>query len=256
MDDPAIDPAVHDAALAGLRRLNSVSMIAPLLAGQLRKLAAAVAPRPLRVLDVACGGGDLPIAWAKSARRQGWSLAVTALDRCDRALETTRRAAEAAGLEIGVRQANALTEPLPRGFDVVTCSLFLHHLDGPDVVRLVGEMTRVAGRAVLLCDLERTRLNLAIVSAASRLVSRCPVVHHDAAASIRGAWTRSELAELISGVVPGPVPVRSMPPCRMLAVIHRRVTAETPARRGLPVVVAAPVPALARDATEPVAPFS
>ena len=226
MDDPAIDPALHDAALAGLRRLNAVSMIAPLVARHLRALAADVAPRPLRVLDVASGSGDLPIAWSLAARRRGWGLNVTAIDRSGHAIETTLRGARRAGVEIGVQQCDVLAQPLPRGFDVVTCSLFLHHLDGPDVTRLVGEMTRVAGRAVLLCDLERTRVNLALVSTAARLVTRCPVVHHDAAASIRGAWTRTELADLIAAAVTTPVPVRSMPPCRMMALIPRGALAQ------------------------------
>ncbi|MFM7809852.1 MAG: methyltransferase, partial [Planctomycetota bacterium] len=68
MDDPAISEDVHAHALAGLARLNAISRAHRLVWPPLRELAAHV-DRPLQVLDVASGGGDLPRRLDALARR-------------------------------------------------------------------------------------------------------------------------------------------------------------------------------------------
>jgi hypothetical protein len=47
---------------------------------------------------------------------------------------------------------DALGDALPTGYDVVSCSLFLHHLDGSDAVDLLRRMGAAAGRLVLVDD--------------------------------------------------------------------------------------------------------
>jgi hypothetical protein len=59
MDQPGLDPARHRQALRGLRRINFWSRSAGILWPALAGLARA-AQRPLRVLDQATGGGDVP----------------------------------------------------------------------------------------------------------------------------------------------------------------------------------------------------
>lgn len=103
----------------------------------------------------------------------------------------------------------------------------MHHLDPPEVSRLIQEMWRVSGRAIVICDLERSRTNLALVAASARLVTRSPIVHFDASASVRGAYTRGEFATLVHQSLGFPVQVRSSFPCRFLTVIDQQCQAET-----------------------------
>lgn len=223
MDDPALSPLRHRHALAGLRRLNRISGVSGSLMRQLSRFSAsATAERPLKILDVAAGSGDLPIAWLKSARAKQIPMRVTALDISDVALQTVAEAAAVEGLEIGTIRRNALRDGLPGGFDIVTCSLFMHHLDPPDVLKLIQEMWRASGRAVIICDLDRSRWNLALVAASARLVTRSDVVHFDASASVRGAYTRQEFAGLIERSLGFCVPVRRSFPCRFMAVIDQQ----------------------------------
>lgn len=231
MDQPGIEESRHLAALAGLRRLNQVSQISSLLFAQIKHRIARHRmvyrnDRPLRVLDVASGSGDLPIDWLLRAKRRNLSLQVTALDRSDVALEAASKAAHEAGVELGTVQRDCLQSGLPVGFDVVTCSLFMHHLDPPDVSNLVHEMWRAASQSIVICDLERSRANLALVAASSRLLSRSDIVHHDAAASVRAAYTRGEFAVLLHHALGYSVRVKSMFPCRFLAVVEQDTHAE------------------------------
>src|SRR5918912_1375115 len=74
MDQPGLDPRRHAHALRGLARINFWSGSAGILWPDLAALARETAPRPLRVLDVATGGGDVPIRLWRRARRAGLDL--------------------------------------------------------------------------------------------------------------------------------------------------------------------------------------
>ncbi|XZE52319.1 methyltransferase domain-containing protein [Planctomycetaceae bacterium SH139] len=223
MDDPNLDPAEHRLALRGLSRLNRFTGVADAVYRRLRRLSA-VSPRPLRVLDVATGSGDLPIRWLKLARRDGFPLQVTGVDMSPLAVSQAGEQAERNQVEADWLVANVLEDDLPNDFDVVCCSLFLHHFEDDDVVQLLRVMRDATDRGgelrrLLVCDLARSRLNLTLVSFAAQLVTRSPVVHCDAALSVRAAMTRREfegLAETALGFAPR---VEPLLPCRFLAEI-------------------------------------
>ena len=185
MDDPALDYTQHLFALRGLANLNRWSQAAWPFVEPIRRLAADLG-RPLRVLDVAAGGGDVPrrlLRCGLPAEFTGCDLSETALDvwRCH---------------FLPAFRHDVVRDPLPGGYDLVMCSLFLHHLDEPDVIRVIANMKRAAGRMVVATDLVRGRLNLGLVTLGSRLLSRSPVVHFDAPASVRAAFTPAELRAL------------------------------------------------------------
>jgi len=81
MDQPGLDPELHAQALVGLRRINAVSFSAASLFAPIRALARSLpqAP-PLRLLDVACGGGDNALDLAALAQRHGMAVAVEGCD--------------------------------------------------------------------------------------------------------------------------------------------------------------------------------
>ncbi|MHC4893372.1 MAG: class I SAM-dependent methyltransferase, partial [Planctomycetota bacterium] len=86
MDDPQLEPQRHRDALAGLARLNAWSVSDRALFKPIAALATQLG-RPLRLLDVACGGGDQIVRLARRARRQGFELRPSGLDVSPLALE-------------------------------------------------------------------------------------------------------------------------------------------------------------------------
>lgn len=194
MDDPALPGPQHERALQGLARLNAVSASHRLLWPWLRALAAR-SRETLHVLDVASGAADLPVRLDALARRAGVSLRWTLTDRSPHALDHALRRARAAGLSCEAVQVDALHDPLPPAH-VVMNSLFLHHFDAPDVVRILRNMRAAARRAVGVTDLRRTRLAMGLVWIGSRLVTRSAVVHFDATASVRAAHEPGEARTL------------------------------------------------------------
>ncbi len=223
MDDPALAESEHRRALRGLARLNRISGVCSAMYRRLLPYARAARGRPLRVLDVASGRADVPIGWATRARRDRLPIQITTIDVSSFAIDEQRSAADSAGIELRAIQRDCLRDPLPSGFDVVTCSLFMHHLDDHQVIRLLQNMQSAAGRAMIVCDLERTRLNLCLVGAVARGVSRSVVVHHDAIASVRGAYTRDEFRELAEAALLRPVECHRLVPCRFIMTVDELV---------------------------------
>lgn len=195
MDDPALAPAAHAEALDVLARINWLSGSAAILWPALRDLARALG-RPLRILDVATGAGDVPVRLWKVARRNGLAFDITGVDRSPVALDHARRFAEAAGADIAWQRLDVLTEPLPGGFDAITSSLFLHHLTEAEATHLLGAACTAAGTLVLVNDLERSLPGWILAFTASRVLTRSPVVRFDAPQSVAAAFTRREAVAL------------------------------------------------------------
>jgi SAM-dependent methyltransferase len=211
MDDPALDPAEHRRALAGLARLNRVSGSAGVLWPPVRDLASELG-RTVRVLDVATGAGDVPAGLLRKAAREGVALEVAGCDVSSTAIQQAGANCPAGRFFVH----DALRDPLPMGFDVVTCSLFLHHLGEEDAVALFANLEHAAGRLVLVNDLARSRFNFLGTWLACRLLTRSRVVRFDGPASVRSAFTPQEALALAERAGLHGATVRSRFPCRFL----------------------------------------
>ena len=196
MDSPDIDPELHRHALIGLARLNRFSGVAGRMFRELRLIHQRLGGKPLRVLDIASGSGDLPINWALRAKQAGLPWKFAALDISPTAVDSINERANSASVELETYCGNVLTDPLPTEFDVVTNSLTLHHFDDDDVATFARSMVASARHHVLVCDLQRSRLNSFLVQLGARLLTRSPVVHVDAKLSIHGAYRSNEVLDL------------------------------------------------------------
>jgi SAM-dependent methyltransferase len=200
MEQPDLDPAHHVGALQGLSRVNLWSRSSGILWAPLRGLALETSGRPLRVLDLATGAGDLPIRLWKKARRAGLDIELSGCDISPVAIEYATATAARAGATIRFFLHDVLQgEPL-QGYDVVMASLFLHHQETEDAARnLLRRMADMAGRMVLINDLIRSPMHLLLAHAATRLLTTSYVVHADGPRSVAAAWTMAEALRLAEG---------------------------------------------------------
>jgi 2-polyprenyl-3-methyl-5-hydroxy-6-metoxy-1,4-benzoquinol methylase len=197
MDQPDLDPALHVRALRGLQRINVVSRSAAILWPTIAEISRQQAPHRVRVLDIACGGGDIAVALARRAQRAGLPIDVDGCDVSDCAIqEGRRRATVAAAQNVNFFRLDAIEEPLPGGYDVLTSSLFLHHLSEQQATSLVRRMAASARRAVMICDLQRSWLGYGLAWFGCRLLSSSPVVHVDGPRSVAAAFAVSEISLL------------------------------------------------------------
>jgi len=101
-------------------------------------------------------------------------------------------AAAAAHADVSFFQHDAWRDPLPGRYDLVTCSLFLHHLNEDQALVLLRKMRDAAGSLALVNDLARGRIGWWAAYLGSRIITRSPVVHVDAPLSVEGAFTPNE----------------------------------------------------------------
>lgn len=155
----------------------------------IERVAAATGKRHLSVLEVAAGFGEVPRLVTKQLAAKGIKLDFTLLD--------IKRSHLATGNHSVVGSALAL--PFPIGaFDLISCSLFAHHLEPAELKEFVKEGLRVSRLAVLVNDLVRHPLHLALVYAGFPLM-RSYASRHDGVASVRRAYVPEEMRRMIAG---------------------------------------------------------
>lgn len=141
----------------------------------------------LSLLDVASASGDVPRSVATHLGKRGIRTSITLLER-------TRSHMQPNGRYVA---GDALALPFAdSSFDLVTCSLFVHHLEPAEIVTFVNEGLRVARRAVLLNDLRRDPVHLALVYAGWPLF-RSRLTRHDSVASVWRSYTPQELEHIL-----------------------------------------------------------
>lgn len=193
-DDPAAERSRRD-----LVRVNRVMGASRILAGAMRTAMAGRMPsgRPLRVLEIGCGDGDLLLAAVSGLK--GWPKAdLTLLDRVPLVDFETQRAFAAHGwlartVTADVVQWAVAPTYWPR-FDLVVANLFLHHFDADGLAAL---LKAIAPRcdALVACEPRRVRLALA----ASHLVGAIganAVTRKDAVLSVRAGFIDQEISAL------------------------------------------------------------
>ncbi len=181
--------------LRDIRRINGLlGWRAAVVRGVAREVRA-VGLGPFSLLDVASGSADIPAAIARWAVRSGIPARITASDLSPQIVAIAR--AECAGVPgLAVERQDALALGYPAGsFDLALCTLALHHFAPDDAVRLLSELARV-GRRVLVYDVQRARLAYLGVIALTRLLRMDPMTCHDAPATVRRAYSASELRAL------------------------------------------------------------
>jgi len=156
-----------------------------------------------RVLDLCTGYGDIPRMMIDWGHLHNVHFSVDAADRHPATLQIAReKSAEYPGIRF--LQGDALDFHPPEGplsppgglYDLVHCSLSLHHFSEEDAVRLLERCRALSRRWVLVADLERNRQAQLAVWLVTALFYREPMTRHDARLSIRRAFSREELCAL------------------------------------------------------------
>jgi 2-polyprenyl-3-methyl-5-hydroxy-6-metoxy-1,4-benzoquinol methylase len=175
----------------------------------------------LRVLDLGAGGCAIAHTLAHWGRVQRHPLQVLALDIRLPHLQWAHR--QTAGWpEIVLIQGDAWSPPvIEGGVDVVISSLFLHHFSPADLVQLLPQWLRLAQHRVIMSDIVRHPIPYWFMKATSPVFARSPMTRHDAAISLRRAYTAAELHKIVDHAGIGVAHIIPHFPYRMTLVIDR-----------------------------------
>ena len=191
-DDPAAQRSRRD-----LLRVNGVMGARRLLVAAIREALPAriAADRPLRVLEIGCGDGQLLLGVARALRPTWPQAELTLLDRQPIVEADTLAAYDVIGWwarqEIDDVMAWAAAPFAKPRYDVIVTNLFLHHFEGEALRRLLAAVA-ARSSAFVACEPRRSALALA----ASHLVGAIganAVTREDAVLSVRAGFRGGEL---------------------------------------------------------------
>jgi 2-polyprenyl-3-methyl-5-hydroxy-6-metoxy-1,4-benzoquinol methylase len=222
MDQPGLDPLEHRHALRGLKRLHAFNATTSALWSVIAPIARAHQSQhpnaPLRILDLASGGGDILLNLARKARSQKLSITFAACDFNPFALEETQAKARILGIPIDLFTLDLLANPLPPGYDIITCTLFLHHIPDHLLPSFLNRMIQAARLRAVISDLRRSLLSWLLVNLGARLVTRSPIVHIDGPRSVAASLTLDEIHALAQQSGWHSFQLRRQGPCSYLLV--------------------------------------
>jgi ubiquinone/menaquinone biosynthesis C-methylase UbiE len=215
LDTDSGTPGDVATALSDLRHINQwfggIGTTQSMVARAARELSVS----SLSLLEVAAGAGYVPQAVSKRMRKLGVQLQFTLLDRAHSHLNGSSGNATLAVV------GDALALPFADGsFDLVSCCLFAHHLEAVEVVQFVNEGLRVCRTAVIINDVVRGPIHLALVYLSLPLY-RSRFTHHDAPASVRRAYTIPEMQQMLRQTTATKLEIRRHPLYRMGAIVWK-----------------------------------
>lgn len=193
MDRPQSVSAELERDLENIRQLNrwfgSYALISMFLSRWIK-------PRAhLRIIDLATGSGDIPRLIAEHGRKIGAELQIDALDRQSATLEIAKKLSVRYP-EITFAERNILEWSAREPYDLVLCTMALHHFSEEDAVHLLQRCRDLSRKLVLVSDLRRGWLGRIGVHFLTATMFREPMTKHDARLSIARAFSFSEMNQL------------------------------------------------------------
>ncbi len=221
LDAPVADQRVLARNLRDIRRINLMLGWTGLALQQVAQMVKSKGLASFTLLDVATGSADIPKAIARWAAHQQLQAAITATDISEQVLEAAR--ANCADMPaIHLEQQNALAlSYADQSFDLALCAMALHHFSPQDAPTLLRELARVARYAVIVSDLERSFPAYLGAWLLTHTLMPNRLTRHDAPASVRRAYTASEVRVLAEQAGLHAAAIRTAFPFRQILVWER-----------------------------------
>jgi ubiquinone/menaquinone biosynthesis C-methylase UbiE len=190
LDTDDCPPKEVAASLRDMARINRWFGGVATTVEMVRRVARATQINRFSLLEVAAGLGELPEIAAQKLAREGITLNFTLLDRAASHLPENGRAVVADALSLPFHDS---------AFDLISCNLFAHHLEPDQLLSFVKEGLRVSRCAVLINDLVRHPMHVAMVYAGFPLM-RSQVSRLDGLASVRRSYIPEEIPQILESL--------------------------------------------------------
>ena len=213
MDQPASLQTLRG-CLGSLRRINRLTLgYRPTLQFLARALQHArqqnrtfTPQRPLRILDIGYGGGDTLVRIARWAAIRRLPVQLTGVDLNPQSallareteLRLTSKNPRLRSGPITWLTADALQLTLPQPPDLILSSLFMHHLEDAEIVRVLRWQQRTATLGWFVNDLARSRRAARLYTLLGALLRWHPFCRHDGPVSFRRAFRAPDWQALLA----------------------------------------------------------
>lgn len=152
--------------------------------------------KPIKVVDVGCGGGDTLCELAKWTANKPFRLELTGIDANTNAISFAESRSSNYP-EIKYRQLNIFSDEFKAlDCDIIMFNLFVHHFEEQQIVEFL-RACREKKVVVLINDLQRSAVAYLLFGILSKIFGFSKISRHDGLLSIRKAFNRRELKVLL-----------------------------------------------------------
>ena len=196
MDDFSIDgPILNDALdkLATINKLLGGNIVT--LNGLKKLLRNHPKDKPITIIDLGCGGGDILRAIAKYGKNEGYSFILIGVDANKNA--TDYAATLSKDFEnISFIYADVFSEEFKTlHYDIVITTLFLHHFKHGQLLELISHLLSTAKIGIVVNDLHRHRLAYYLFKLITIPVKNKMIIEDGLTSVLRG-FKRKELVDI------------------------------------------------------------
>ena len=198
MDDPESDRGLLYKTLKQFEQINRFFLSTQRLTRKIMLPTMLESPdRPLRILDVGCGGGDFALWLDHQLKKRGVPVEITGIDVDERIVEYAKKAVKA-HKNICVIQRDAFEiGKFTEDFDYIFCSNFLHHLSDEEIDQMLPMIFQRCLRGLLVVDLRRSAPAYFLFCIFLALFLRGSFAQVDGRISIQRGFLPKELEEIV-----------------------------------------------------------
>jgi 2-polyprenyl-3-methyl-5-hydroxy-6-metoxy-1,4-benzoquinol methylase len=194
MDDFAMEGEILRDALDKIAKINQ------LLGGNrltLRSIESLLQSIPksteISIVDIGCGNGDMLRTLADYARKNNWKLNLIGIDANDFTINHARKLSENYS-NIRYETQDIFNEAFAAlQYDIVLCTLTLHHFKDPEIQQLMAVFYKNAQIGIVINDLHRSALAYRLFQALCFVFQLNAMSREDGLVSILRGFKKKEL---------------------------------------------------------------
>ncbi|NOS93065.1 MAG: methyltransferase domain-containing protein [Cyclobacteriaceae bacterium] len=154
--------------------------------------------KEISIVDLGCGSGEMLRLIAKKAVQENRSLKLLGIDANPNIIEFAKNHSSESN-NISFEAVNIFSEEFrDRKFDVVLCTLFLHHFTEEQLVDIFKSLHQQTKIGIIVNDIHRHPLAFYSIKWLTQLFSKSAMVKFDAPLSVQRAFTKKELKDILS----------------------------------------------------------
>ena len=148
--------------------------------------------KPLRIIDLGCGGGDLALAVAKSLQKQKIEFTITGIDGNANTITYAQKKC-AAFSEINFLQADILSNQFSiQPCDIFISSHFMYHFPGDDLVNFLKNNLSAVSTAFIFSELKRNSFAMRLFKFSRFLLPISKLAKEDGLLAIERSFSDKE----------------------------------------------------------------
>jgi hypothetical protein len=153
--------------------------------------------KTITIVDLGCGNGDILRDVAKFGRKNNYSFNLIGIDANLAAIEYAKELSKEYS-ELSFKMIDILSEDFKKqSYDVVLCTLFLHHFKNEELISFLKTTTNKATIGVVVNDLHRHKLAYYLFKLIGFFIKN-KMVRQDGLTSVLRAFKRNELEAILT----------------------------------------------------------